>query len=132
MLESKPTPTPMVQSSDLMHKSPCNESDSKLIVGVAYREVIIYLLFLAVRTRPDISVAVSILSKHVQCPRPCHWKGIKHVLHYLKGTVSKGLTYNVADPSPVLKICCDADWETDPEDRYSRSGVVCFLGRNLV
>jgi hypothetical protein len=102
------------------------------MIGVPYREAIGSLLFLAVRTRPDISVAVSILSKHVQCPRPCHWEGIKRVLRYLKGTMSKGLTYNGADPSPVLTIYCDADWATDTEDRHSRSGVVCFLGKNLV
>jgi hypothetical protein len=46
--------------------------------------------------------------------------------------MSKGLTYNGEDPSPVLTIYCDADWATDPEDRHSRSGVVCFLGENLV
>jgi hypothetical protein len=72
MPESKLAPTPMVQSSDLMHKSPCSESDPKRMIGVPYREAIGSLLFLAVRTRPEISVAVSILSKHVQCPRPCH------------------------------------------------------------
>jgi hypothetical protein len=38
--------------------------------------------------------------------------------------MSKGLTYNGAEPSPVLTTCCDAEWETDPEDRHSRSGVV--------
>jgi hypothetical protein len=101
MLESKPAPTPMGQSSDLMHKSPCSESDSKRMIGVPYLEAIGSLLFLAVRTRPDIAVAVSILSKHVQCPRPFHWEGIKRVLRYLKGTMSKGLTYNGADLSLV-------------------------------
>jgi hypothetical protein len=132
MLESKPTPTPMIQSSDLMLKSPCSESDSKHMVGVPYREAIGSLLFLAVRTRPDIAVAVSILSKHVQCPRPCHWEGVKRILRYIKGTISKGLTYNGDESSPALTIYCDADWATDPEDRHSRSGVVFFLGRNLV
>jgi hypothetical protein len=85
MLESKPTPTPMVQLSDLMHKSPCSESDSKRMIGVPYRVAIGSLLFLAGKTRPDIAVAVSILSKHVQCPRPCHWEGIKRVMRYLRG-----------------------------------------------
>jgi hypothetical protein len=132
MLESKPTPTPMVQSSDLMHKSPCSESDSTRMIGVRCREAIGSMLFLAVKNSPDIYVAVSILSKHVQCPRPCHWERIKRIMRYLKGTMSNGLTYNGADPSPVLTIYCDADWETYPEDRHSRSGVVCFLGKNLV
>jgi hypothetical protein len=68
----------------------------------------------------------------VQCPRPCHWEGIKCILRYLKGTISKGLTYNGDESSPALTIYCDADWATDPEDRHGRSGVVCFLGRNLV
>jgi hypothetical protein len=102
------------------------------MIGVPYREAIGSLLFLEVITRPYIAVAVSILSKHVQCPRPFHWEGIKRVLRYKKGTMSKGLTYNGADLSPVLTIYCDADWETDPEDRHSRSGLVCFLVKNLV
>jgi hypothetical protein len=100
----------MLQSSDLMHKSPCSESDSKRMIGVPYLEAIGYLLFMAAETRPDISVAVSILSKHVQCRRPCHWEGIKRFLRSLKGTMSKGRTYNGADPSPVSTIYCDADW----------------------
>ena len=58
MFESKPTSTPMVQPSDLMHMSPCSESDSKLMIGVLSREAKGSLLFLAVRTRPDIAVAV--------------------------------------------------------------------------
>jgi hypothetical protein len=104
MFESKPTPTPMVQSSDLMHNSPCSESNSKRMIGVPYPESIGSLRFLAKRTRPEIAVAVSILSKHVQCHRPCHWEGIKRVLGYLKGTISNGFTYKGADPSPVLFI----------------------------
>ena len=99
----------MVQLSDLMHKSPCSESDSKRMIGVPYREAIGSLLFITVRTRSEIALAVKIFSKHVQCPSPCHWEVIKRVLSYLKGTMSKGFTYNGADPSLVLKIYCDAD-----------------------
>jgi hypothetical protein len=132
LLESNSAPTPMVQSSDLMHKSPCSESDSKRMTGVPYRKEIGSLLFLAVRTRPDIAVSVSTLSKHVQCHRTCHWEGIKRVLCYLKGTMSNGLTYTGEDPSPVLTSYCDPDWATDSEARRSLSGVVCFLGKNLV
>jgi hypothetical protein len=63
------SPTP---ASDLIDKSHCSESDSKRMIGVPYREAIGSLHFLAVITRPDIDVAVSILSTHVQCPRPGH------------------------------------------------------------
>jgi hypothetical protein len=68
MLESKPTSTPVVQSSDLVLNSPCSESDSRLMLGFSYREAIGSLLFLEIRTHLEIAVAASILSKYVQCP----------------------------------------------------------------
>ena len=100
------------------------------MAGVPYREAIGSLLYLAVRTRPEIAVAVSVLSKHVQEPKPCHWEGVKRVFRYLKGTASHGLCYTTTEQDPALKLLCDADWATDPEDRHRRSGVVCYLGNS--
>jgi Reverse transcriptase (RNA-dependent DNA polymerase) len=132
MQDCKPVLTPMVQSSDLMATSQRSEIEASRMVGVPFREAIGSLLYLAIRTRPDISVAVSILSKHVQEPKPSHWEGVKRILRYLKGTASLGLRYESTGPNPALKIYCDADWATDPDDRRSRSGVVCYLGNSLV
>jgi hypothetical protein len=72
MQDCKPVISPMVQSSDLMSKSPRSDSEASRMEGVPYREAIGSLLYLAVRTRPEIAVAVSVLSKHVQEPKPCH------------------------------------------------------------
>jgi Reverse transcriptase (RNA-dependent DNA polymerase) len=130
--DCKPVISPMVQASDLMSKSPRSDSEASRRAGVPYREAIGSLLYLAVQTRPDISVAVSVLSKHVQEPKPCHWEGVKRVFRYLKGTGSHGLCYAATEQNHALKIYCDADWATDPEDRHSRSGVVCYLGNSLV
>jgi hypothetical protein len=69
----------------------------------------------------------------VQEPRPLHWQGLKRVLRYLKGTMTRGLKYAAAaGEASALSIHCDADWGTDPEDRRSRTGVVCRLGSNVV
>jgi hypothetical protein len=46
---------------------------------VLFREAIRSDFYLAVRTRPVIAVAVSILSKLVQEPRPAHWEGVKRI-----------------------------------------------------
>jgi hypothetical protein len=72
--------------------------------GVPYREAIGSLLYLAVRTRPEIAVAVSVLSKHVQEPKPFHWEGVKRVFRYLKGTASHGLCYFATEKYSALKI----------------------------
>jgi hypothetical protein len=101
--------------------------------NLPFREGIGSFLYLAVRTRPDIAVAVSILSKHVQEPRPAHWEGVKRVLRYLKGTMTQGIEYEaVPGEHNSLSIHCDADWGTDPEDRRIRTGVACRLGGSAV
>jgi hypothetical protein len=45
-----------------------------------YREAVEQVLFLSTRTRPDISAAVVVLSRHVASPRPTHWTGVKRLL----------------------------------------------------
>jgi hypothetical protein len=63
-----------------MMKQPRTEDDASQMNAVPYREAIGSVLYLAVRTRTDIAVAVSILSKHVQEPRPAHWECVKRIL----------------------------------------------------
>jgi Reverse transcriptase (RNA-dependent DNA polymerase) len=133
MLECKPTQTPMTDPVSLMMKQPRTEDGASQMKAVPYREAIGSVPYLAVRTRPDIAVAVSILSKHVQEPRPAHWEGMKRILRYLQGTTTQGLQYTAAPGErSSLSIHCDADWGTDLEFRRSRTGVVCHLGGNVV
>lgn len=49
----------------------------------------------------------------------------KKILKYLKGTLHHGIHFQV-DPL-VLSACCDADWDGDPLDRKSITGMVVFL-----
>jgi hypothetical protein len=77
-----------------MNKTAPNEEESRKMLGVPYREAIGKLMYLSVRSRPDIAVSVGILAKHVQNPRPIHWEAVKRVFRYLKGTVNDGLVIN--------------------------------------
>jgi hypothetical protein len=70
--ERKPSQTPMSDPVSLMIKQPRTEAEVSQMKEVPFCEAIGSVLYLAVRTRPDIAVAVSILSKHVQEPRPGH------------------------------------------------------------
>jgi hypothetical protein len=74
-------------------------------------------------TRPDISAAVGILSRFLDCSGEKHWLAALRVLHYLKGTRSESLTYDNTDLSPVFGYC-DSDWAGDPEDNKSTSGWI--------
>ena len=50
------------------------------------------LMYLSVMTCPDITFAVSMLSKYLESPATTHLIAIKHVIHYLKGTKHLHLT----------------------------------------
>jgi Reverse transcriptase (RNA-dependent DNA polymerase) len=134
MTEAKSFMSPMLPLTELMEKRKRSQEEETAMIGIPYREAIGALMYLSVRTRPDISVAVCILAKHVQEPRSLHWEAVKRILRYLKGTMEEGLIlYGAhAQDNLHLKIHADADWGTDPEDRQSRTGIVCQLGKNTI
>lgn len=100
--------------------------EAEPITEVPYAEAIGSLLYCAIATRPDISHALSLLSKYNGRPRMIHWKGAKRVLRYLKGTSDYGLLYRSVD-EPVISCYSDADHASDHENRRSISGLVIFL-----
>jgi hypothetical protein len=87
-------------------------------------------MYLASATRPDISYAVSKLSRFVSNPGEDHWQALQRVLCYLKGTMSYGIHYT--GYSRVLEGYCDANWISDADEIYATSGYVFSLGGGAV
>lgn len=75
------------------------------------------LLYLANCTRPDISFAVSALSRHLSSPLPSHMGMAKQVLRYVINTDDYGLTFgpstSTADNSVELVGYSDSDYGSD-------------------
>ena len=91
-----------------------------------YRSIVGKLLWLSVCTRPDITTAVSRLSRALQKPSKKHWIGAKRLLRYLKNTKTHGLTYGGGDL--VLHGWSDSDWAgTANPGRRSTSGWIFLL-----
>jgi hypothetical protein len=57
-----------------------------------YRHMIASLMYL-VNIGPDIGYAVNVLSEFMSEPRKTHLIAAKHVLRYLRGTISYGMRY---------------------------------------
>ena len=51
------------------------------------------LMYTMVCTRPDLSYAVSMVSRFMENPCKEHWYALKCVLRYVKGTIDKGLVF---------------------------------------
>lgn len=67
----------------------------------------------------------------MQAPLESHWKVVKRILRYLKGTLHHGLHLRKS-PTLDLVAFCDVDWASDPDDQRSTLGFCVYFGSNLV
>ena len=60
------------------------------------------LMYVMIRTHPDIAYAMSTLCTFNMNPdSSSHWSAAKHVLQYLKGTKDLGITYTNMMPITI-------------------------------
>ncbi|XP_071729312.1 uncharacterized mitochondrial protein AtMg00810-like [Rutidosis leptorrhynchoides] len=78
-------------------------------------------------TRPDISFSVGVISRYMEDPKYAHWKALKRISRYIKGTLSLGLYYSVSNEHKLIGYL-DSDWRGDVDDRKSTSGYVFYMG----
>jgi hypothetical protein len=122
--ECEPAPTPY-DPSKLLKKSRRISRDQ-----LRYSQIIGSRMYLASAMRPDISFAVSKLSRFVSNLGDDHWHALERVLRYLKGTMSLGIHYT-GYPT-ILEGYCDANWISDADEIYATSGYVFSLGGGVV
>lgn len=60
-------------------------------------------------TRPDIALSVNKLCQYMHAPLDSHWKTVKRILRYLRGTTIVGVELFHGSDLPV-KGFSDADW----------------------
>ncbi|GMI87432.1 hypothetical protein HRI_002412500 [Hibiscus trionum] len=127
MQDARPADTPMAVSPKL------SRYDSEPFLEVAkYRSIVGALLYVC-HTRPDIAYAVNRVAQYMQTPTVSHWKAVKRVLRYLKGTLEFGLWFPVqVSTHSALVAFSDADWGSDEDDRRSISGYCVYYGNHLL
>ncbi|XP_022032248.1 uncharacterized mitochondrial protein AtMg00810-like [Helianthus annuus] len=125
MRSCKSVTTPVDTNSKLSAASSPPFDDPTLYRSLA--GALQYLTF----TRPDISYAVQQVCMHMHSPRQDYWNALKHIIRYLQGTSSLGLTLGPFTEFS-LRAYTDADWAGCPDTRRSTSGYCVYLGPNLL
>ncbi|XP_044378311.1 uncharacterized mitochondrial protein AtMg00810 [Triticum aestivum] len=125
MLNFKPAPTPVDTKAKVSALEGSLASDAAF-----YRSIVGALQYLTL-TRPDLQYAVQQVCLHMHAPRDSHWTLVKHILRYVRGTMSLGLTLT-ASASTDLVAYSDADWAGYPDTRRSTSGYCVYLGPSLI
>ncbi|KAK3895615.1 hypothetical protein Pcinc_000538 [Petrolisthes cinctipes] len=123
MEDSKPVETPVDPNQNV-----CKATDECTIFDKEqYQSAVGSLLYLSVKTRPDIAYAVNSVTRYSTKPTSQHWKAVKRIMRYLKGTRDLGILYNYNGSTDFVGYF-DADWAGDIKDRKSTSGYCFHLG----
>ena len=97
---------------------------------VPYASVVGSLMYAMVCTRLDIAHAVGVLSRFMSNLGKEHWKTVKRVFRYLRGTSDYGLCYQGRpglERMLDIRGFVDPDWARDLDHRRSTIGYVFSL-----
>ncbi|GKA20734.1 retrotransposon protein, putative, ty1-copia subclass [Tanacetum coccineum] len=114
-------------------KDLCPKTDDELdkMSRVPYASTIGSIMYAMTCTRPGVSFALSMVSRHQQNPGEGHWTTVKYILRYLRNTKDRFLVYGGEKELRVTGYC-DAGWQTDKDDSRSQSGWVFLLNGGAV
>src|SRR5258708_7230514 len=130
MANCKPAATPLPEKT-VLHAATDEEAHDAC--SYPYLQVIGSVMYAMLGTRPDITYAVSTLSRFASRPGTPHVRALKHLLQYLKGSAHYGIIYSHDGGS--LMGCLkdniygftDSDYAMDPDTHRSVSGAVFLL-----
>ncbi|SOV06716.1 uncharacterized protein UDID_17592 [Ustilago sp. UG-2017a] len=123
---TKPTMVPMQSIPEgTLVASAAQQKEYPVIVGK--------LLWVANSTRPNLSLTVGVLARHMREPSQEHYQAAQRVLCYLESTKQVGLVYRASESQEPLVAHSDANWASDATiQRRSTSGSVVLVYGNPV
>uniref|UniRef100_A0A3Q7IFZ7 Reverse transcriptase Ty1/copia-type domain-containing protein n=1 Tax=Solanum lycopersicum TaxID=4081 RepID=A0A3Q7IFZ7_SOLLC len=116
-------PTPMAVSLST------NGADTPFADITHFRSLIGALQYLAI-TQTDIQFAVNRVGQRMHQPSEHDYYCLKRILRYIFGTLGRGLLIRPGDLE--LRGFSNSDWANDKNDKKSTSGLLIFLGLNLI
>lgn len=83
-------------------------------------------MYAMVCTRPDLSYAVSAVSRYMANPGKEHWKAVQWILRYLRGTTDVCLQFGRTRDGVIGYV--DSDFAGDLDKRRSFTGYIFTIG----
>jgi hypothetical protein len=126
MMDLKSMYTLMITNLRKLHDS---DTGSDLVDPTMYRQLIESLMYM-IHTSLDICYAVIATSQFMTEPRQRHWVAEKHILRYLRGTITYGMRYTFSG-GLFLQGYVDVEWAGSLVDQKSTSRY-CFSLRSTM
>jgi hypothetical protein len=81
-------------------------------------------------TRPDIMHVVSLLSRFMHCASEVHFKAVKRIVRYIKGTLNYDIQFSCVE-NFKLQGYAGSDWAGSFNDMKSTSGYCFSFGSGI-
>ena len=132
MASTKSVCIPLTMSIHLFELNTTHlEFEKEYMSHVAYASVVGSLMYAMVCTKPDLTQAISVVSRYMGNHRKEHWQVVKCILRYLKGTTNIGLVYH-RSMSYALAGYSYSNYATDLDARRYVTGYAFMIDNSLV
>nr|GEU36113.1 retrotransposon protein, putative, Ty1-copia subclass [Tanacetum cinerariifolium] len=109
-------------------KDLCPKTDDELdkMSRVPYASAIGSIMYDMACKRPDVLLALSMVSRHQQNPSEGHWTAVKNILMYLRNTKD---IFHVYGGEKELRVTgyCDTGWKTDKDNTCEASKEAIWM-----
>jgi hypothetical protein len=127
MHEAKPVSTPLAPHFRLSAAlCPQSDKDVEYMSKVPYSSAVGSLMYAMVCSRPDLSHALSVVSRYMANPGKEHWKAVQWIFRYLCGTSNACLQFGKSKIGLLGYV--DSDYAGDLDKRRSLTGYVFTIG----
>ncbi|PIL29730.1 hypothetical protein GSI_08169 [Ganoderma sinense ZZ0214-1] len=127
MADCNPSNTPHPSGAVLVsYDGTASDADWK-----RYQSLIGSLMYAMLGTRPDISFAITRLSRYLSNPSPDHWNYALYILRYLQGTKSFKIHYKGASNDGLVAYS-DSDWAEDKDNQHSTLGMLFLMAGGAI
>lgn len=134
MANCKPVKTPLAAHFKLTNLQ-CLKSNKENdeMSKIPYANVVRCMMYAMVLTRPDISHALNVVNRYMVSLGQDHWRVVKWVLRYLKGTLEYDIVYGRSDEKGK-RMCgfVNIDFAGDLDRRRSLTGYMYMFNGCLI
>ncbi|PWA78795.1 Gag-Pol [Artemisia annua] len=110
--------------------SPSSKEERMEMSRVPYSLVVRSLMLAMICTRPDIAHVVGVVSRYMAKPGREHWKVVKRIIRYNKGTSDVALCFGESDS--IVKGYVDSDYAGDLDKSKSTTRYVFTLSGGTI
>ena len=125
---TKPVGTPLTSHFKLSASMcPSSDDDKRYMENIPYTNVVGALMYATVCTRPDLSHAVSMVSRYMHNPGKEHWQTVKWILRYILGTIDVRIKFQKQEMFNLDNLVVgyvDSDYASDLDKRRSTMGYL--------